>query len=201
MSEVQLERRDLAVAGNIAWWGMALFIIAEAALFAFLFFTYYYLAIQPRSEPWPAGGFPDFSFSIPNTIILIVSGAIIWLAPWAVSRDVRWLYILALTVVFILGLAYLGIEFWEWTTKRFSLYSGIYGSVFFTIAGFHVAHIILGLLILLALIVWSALGYYGPHRSTPIYIGTLYWYFIIAVWLALFFTFYGTPYLGLTHGR
>ena len=51
-------------------------------------------------------------------------------------------------------------------------------------------------MILLALLVWEALGYFGPHRDAPPSIGAIYWHFVDAVWLAVFFTFYVTPHLG-----
>jgi heme/copper-type cytochrome/quinol oxidase subunit 3 len=92
------------------------------------------------------------------------------------------------------------IQTFEWKAKSFSLNSGPYGSLFFTITGFHMAHVILGLLMLLPLTIWSALGYFGPHRSAPVSIGAIYWHFVDAVWLTVFFTIYITPYLGLRHG-
>lgn len=45
MTDLSLERRVLPVSDSIAWWGILLFIISEAALFAFLLFSYYYVAI------------------------------------------------------------------------------------------------------------------------------------------------------------
>jgi heme/copper-type cytochrome/quinol oxidase subunit 3 len=95
---------------------------------------------------------------------------------------------------------FVGIQVLEWKAKSFSLNSSAYGSLFFTITGFHMAHVIVGLLLLLPLTLWSTLGYFGPLRSAPISIGAVYWHFVDAVWLAVFFTLYITPYLGLHHG-
>jgi len=54
-----------------------------------------------------------------------------------------------------------------------------------------------GVLMLLALTFWSWRGLFNSRRFTHIHIGALYWHFVDAVWLAVFFTFYITPLLGL----
>jgi heme/copper-type cytochrome/quinol oxidase subunit 3 len=94
---------------------------------------------------------------------------------------------------------FVGIQLMEWHGRPFSLSSSAYGSLFFTITGFHMAHVILGLLLLLPLTIWSGLGSFGPRRSAPVSIGAIYWHFVDAVWLVVFFTIYITPYLGLRH--
>jgi cytochrome c oxidase subunit III len=50
---------------------------------------------------------------------------------------------------------------------------------------------------LLALTLWSGMGYFNSRRFAHIHIGALYWHFVDAVWIAVFFTFYITPLLGL----
>jgi heme/copper-type cytochrome/quinol oxidase subunit 3 len=56
-------------------------------------------------------------------------------------------------------------------------------------------HVAVGLLILLSIFIWSWRGYFGPHRHSYVSIGAIYWHFIDVIWLAVFFTFYITPYL------
>lgn len=102
-----------------------------------------------------------------------------------------------LTLGFLMGVAFVVIQGLEWENKTFSLSSGPYGSLFFIITGFHMAHVVVGLLLLLAVIVWSSLGYFGPARSAPVSISAIYWHFVDAVWLTVFFMFYLTPHLGL----
>ena len=91
---------------------------------------------------------------------------------------------------------FVAIQVFEWKSRSFSLSSHPYGSLYFTITGFHMAHVVVGLMILLALMVWEALGYFGPRRDAPPSLGAIYWHFVDAVWLAVFFTFYVTPHLG-----
>ena len=59
------------------------------------------------------------------------------------------------------------------------------------------AHVVIGVIMLLALTFWSARGNFNCVRFAHIHIGALYWHFVDAVWLAVFFTFYLTPLMGL----
>jgi cytochrome c oxidase subunit 3 len=203
MSTVSIPRYDLPV-GNVkthavGWWGILAGIITEAALFAYLLFGYFYFTIQPHGEMWPTE-MPHFKLALPNTIILLVSSGAVWLGERGAHQGVRWKQATGLGVGFVLGVIFVVIQVFEWKSKSFSLNSGAYGSLFFTITGFHMAHVVLGLLMLFPLTIWSMLGYFGPRRSAPISIGAIYWHFVDAVWLVVFFSLYITPYLGLRHG-
>jgi heme/copper-type cytochrome/quinol oxidase subunit 3 len=181
------------------WWGMICGIITEAALFAYLLFSYFYFAVQPHGSPWPAE-MPTFNLAVPNTVVLLVSCAAAWLGERGARQGALLKQVAGLGLAFILGAIFVVIEVFEWKSKSFSINSGAYGSLFFVINGFHMAHLILGLLILLPLTVWSALGYFGPRRNAAVSIGAIYWYFVTVVWLVVFFSLYITPYLGLRHG-
>ena len=74
--------------------------------------------------------------------------------------------------------------------------SSAYGSLYFTITGFHMAHVVRGRDHAGCPVLWSWLGYFDRVRYAHIHIGALYWHFVDAVWLAVFFTFYLTPLLG-----
>src|SRR5437763_1494077 len=56
------------------WWAMIFTIFTEASLFAYLLFSYYYLAVQPHPPgTFPQGGTPSLALALPNTIILLLS--------------------------------------------------------------------------------------------------------------------------------
>jgi cytochrome c oxidase subunit III len=199
MSDVSIRRQPLPVgiigSHSGGWWGMVGLILTEAALFVYLLFSYYYFAIQPHAAAWPPE-MPDFKLSGPNTIILLLSSAAVWCGERATRRGRRAAQIAGLGVGLFLGVIFIIVQAFEWKAKSFSLTSGPYGSLFFTVTGFHMAHVVVGVLILAATLLWSALGYFGPVRSAPVTIGAMYWHFVDVVWLAVFFTFYITPYLG-----
>lgn len=202
MSTVTFPRRDLPI-GSIGshangWWAIICGILTEAALFAYLLFSYYYFTVQPRGYAWPAE-MPNFKLSLPDTIILLISSGTMWWAERGARQGLRTRQVVGLAITFILGVIFVVIQVFEWKAKSFSVTSSAYGSLYFTVTGFHMAHVVLGLIILLPLTVWSGLGYFGPQRSSPISVGAIYWHFVDAVWLTVFFTFYITPYLGLRH--
>src|SRR6202012_4053527 len=65
----------------------------------------------------------------------------------------------------------------------------------FTTPGFTLAHVIVGRVVRSVVLIWSALGYFRPRRHEPVSIAIVYWHFVDVVWLAVFSTFYISPYL------
>ena len=195
------QRFDLPV-GSIGrhangWWGMMMLIVTEGALFVYLLFAYYYAAVQ-HSRDWLPADLPGFKLSLPDTIVLLLSSVVVWrgerLLKQGRSGGVAAAY---LGVAALMGIVFVAVQALEWAGKKFTPFSSSYGSLYFTITGFHMLHVAAGVLILATLALWSALGYFNRIRSAPVTIGAIYWHFVDAVWLVLFFTFYITPRLGL----
>jgi heme/copper-type cytochrome/quinol oxidase subunit 3 len=180
------------------WWAMIFVVFTEASLFAYLLFSYYYLAVQPHLPgTFPEGGTPDLTLALPNTAILLLSSVAVGWAQFSIKHSQKWRLVLGLGVAAILGIVFLIVQYFEWAQKSFTLASTSYSSLYFVITGFHMAHVVVGVIMLIALTVWSAMGYFNHFRYAHIHIGALYWHFVDAVWLAVFFTFYITPLLGL----
>lgn len=182
----------------VGWWGIICGIITEGALFAYLLFSYYYFAVQPREIAWPPE-MPTLTLALPNTGILIASSIAAWWGERGAKKGDRKQQAVGLGLASLLGIIFIIIQLFEWRSKTFGLHT-TYGSLFYTVTGFHMAHVVVGVLILIPLTVWAALGYFDPKRHAPISIGAIYWHFVDVVWLTVFFTFYLTPYLGLRNG-
>jgi heme/copper-type cytochrome/quinol oxidase subunit 3 len=202
MTDVSLERVPLPV-GSIGrratgWWAMLFIVATEAAIFAYLLFSYYFFAIQPHSAPWPPGGPPEMKLALPNTIVLLASSGVVWWGEQGIRRGRSRRLALALLIAFVLGAIFVGVQFLEWSHKTFSFSSGVFGSLYFTITGFHMMHVVAGVIMLSTVLWWSALGMFNRVRYAPIHIAALYWHFVDAVWVAVFFTFYITPLVGLS---
>jgi len=180
------------------WWAMIFVVFTEASLFAYLLFSYYYLAVQPHLPgTFPEGGMPDLSLSLPNTVVLLLSSAAVAWAQFSIEHNQKWRLVVGLGVAALLGIVFLVVQYFEWAAKSFTLSSTSYSSLYFVVTGFHMAHVVVGVIMLIALTGWSAMGYFNRFRYAHIHIGALYWHFVDAVWLAVFFTFYITPLLGL----
>ena len=194
------QRLDLPV-GSIGrhangWWGMMMLIVTEGALFVYLLFAYYYAAVQHQRN-WLPEDLPDFRLSLPDTILLLLSSVVVWRGESLIKQGRSGATAVYLSVAALMGIVFVAIQALEWGTKKFTPFSGSYGSLYYIITGFHMAHVAAGVLVLATLALWCALGYFNRIRSAPVSIGAIYWHFVDAVWLALFFTFYVTPRLGL----
>jgi cytochrome c oxidase subunit III len=180
------------------WWAMIFVVFTEASLFAYLLFSYFYLAVQPHvAGTFPEGGTPSLGLALPNTAILLLSSVAVGWAQFNIERDDNRRLVWGLGIGAVLGMAFLVVQYFEWAEKPFGLSSSPYGSLYFTVTGFHMAHVVVGVIMLWTLFAWSAMGYFNRVRYVHIHIGALYWHFVDAVWLAVFFTFYITPLLGV----
>ena len=200
MSDLALRSQVLPVGsfGRRAsgWFGVWCVVATEGAIFVYLLFTYFYFASQSVPD-WPPGGLPSLQLAGPNTVILLLSSvALIWAERSGARRDERGRLLGGLALAFVLGCIFAGVQVAEWGSKPFALSSGTYGAIYFTVTGFHLAHVVAGLVMLALLLVWAALGYFSKERHAPLTIGAIYWHFVDAVWVVVFATLYLTPYLG-----
>lgn len=190
---VPVDQLPVGVSGtaSTAWWGMIFFILTEATLFAFLFFTYYY--IGSYHSRWPPNGAPELRLAVINTIILVLSSVPMWLAERAVRRGrvARFSYLLG--AVLIMGIAFLIIEATEWSRQSFTPATNVYGSLFFTITGFHFAHVVLGLLMVVAMLYRVLANSLDLRRPVAAKNVAAYWHFVGVVWVVLFLTIYISP--------
>ncbi len=179
---------------SVGWWGVLCLIATESSLFAYLLFSYYYMAVQ-RGQSWLPSPHPPLTLALPDTIILLVSSVAVWWGEEGVKRGRRGQHLAGMAIGILLGVVFLVVQAFEWKTKTFSLTSGSYGSLYFTITGFHMLHVIVGVLMLSVVLIWSLMGYFNPRHHARVSIAAIYWHFVDAVWLCVFFTFYLSPYL------
>lgn len=201
MADVLVPSTPLPVApvGRLAsgWYGMIFLIATEAALFVYLLFSYFYLASQAPG-PWPPSGAPDLLIASLNTVVLLISSLTAWWAQGGIERGARGRLIAGLGLSLALGAVFVSVQVHEWLSKPFTPATDAYGSLFFTITGLHIAHVVVGLVILACLILWGALGRFTAERHVHVMIGVLYWHFVDAVWLVVFAVLFLSPRLGFS---
>jgi cytochrome c oxidase subunit 3 len=179
------------------WWGMMMLIATEGALFVYLLFSYYYVAVQHGRE-WLPTDLPNFKLSAPDTLILLASSVVAWRGEKLLKEGRKGAVVpLHLAITALMGILFVAIQYQEWSSREFTPTTSSYGSLYYTITGFHMMHVIAGILVLATLTLWSALGYFDQRRSAAVSIGAIYWHFVDAVWLVVFFTFYITPRLNV----
>jgi len=175
---------------SIGWWGMVFFIASEALFFAYLIAAYLYL--RANSATWPPNGLPRLELLFPaiNSVILIGSSLPVHWARSAIERGNRSTLNRGIILTLVMGAVFLAGQGWEYSRAGFSPSDGAYGSTFFTLTGFHGAHVLAGLVFLLVVLVMSLRGRFSPERHFGVEAATMYWHFVDAVWIALFGVLY-----------
>jgi cytochrome c oxidase subunit III len=198
MTDTALGSVPLPVGGverrGLGWWGMLCLIASEAALFTYLLFSYFYFDVQ-LDPAWLPRQPPPLTLALPNTLILLTSSIAAWSGERGIKRGARFQQLAGAAAALMLGIVFVVVQGFEWHNRSASIRSSAYASLYYTVTGFHMAHVVAGLVILLMLLVWSGLGYFDRRRHAPVLIGNAYWHFVDAVWLAVFATFYLTPRL------
>jgi heme/copper-type cytochrome/quinol oxidase subunit 3 len=170
-------------------------VASEAALFAYLLFAYFYTgaAAQPG---WLLEPNPSLKLALPNTILLLASSGAAWFGERGVLHYRRSQALLGFGSAFVMGTVFVIVQWYEWHAKAFSLGTSSYSSLYFVTTGFHIAHVIVGIAVLAAIFIWTAIDYFSPQRRLTVSAGVLYWHFVDIVWLFVFATYYLTPHLG-----
>ncbi len=173
--------------------GMILTIATEASLFIVLFFSYFYLA--KGGWRWLAEEPPKLTLALILLAILLASSVVLWWGEQQAKRDRPGAARLAVGITLALGIAFLVVQSFEYKDRLNTLtpQTNVYGSIFYTITGFHGAHVIVGLLMLFYLLALPRLEPVNrpPHR--PLHNVALYWHFVDFVWIWIVAFLYVAP--------
>ena len=208
------ERIDLSYRWSMSW-----FIFSEVMFFGAFFGALFYARtismpwlsdldhkiIWPDySGHWgnvgPAGTVEQFStmgpFPIPtiNTALLLSSGVTLTIAHHALRAGHRARTALFLFVTILLGATFMGFQAYEYhhayTELNLKLTSGVYGSTFFLLTGFHGFHVMMGAIMLSVMLVRLMKGHFTPEHHFGFEGAAWYWHFVDVVWLGLYVVVY-----------
>ena len=157
-----------------------------------------YAAGWPTAGPGEVGGqfqtIPAWGLPLANTLILLTSGVTLTIAHHAMKANARGQVLLWLGLTVLLGLTFLFFQVEEYIHAyrdlNLTLGSGIYGSTFFMLTGFHGAHVLLGTIMLSVMWMRTARGHFTPDSHFGFEAAAWYWHFVDVVWLALFLFVY-----------
>ena len=137
---------------------------------------------------------PAFGVPAINTLLLLSSGVTVTIAHHALKHDKRGVLLLFLFLTIALGVAFLLCQAHEYgeayREKGLTLNSGIYGSTFFMLTGFHGMHVTLGAIMLTVIWLRCLKGHFKPHHHFGFEAVAWYWHFVDVVWLGLFIFVY-----------
>jgi cytochrome c oxidase subunit III len=133
---------------------------------------------------------PAFGLPAINTIILLLSGVTVTIAHHALRAGKRALLNVFLAATFLLGFLFVYLQAVEYghayEELGLQLGTGIYGSTFFMLTGFHGFHVTLGAIMLLCIWLRTMKGHFTPERHFAFEAVAWYWHFVDVVWLGLF---------------
>ena len=157
-----------------------------------------YEAVWPTAGPEGLGGdfktVPAFGVPFINTLILLFSGLTVTLAHHALKKNERGRLVFWLFATVVLGFLFVFLQIEEYIEAYqqlgLTLGSGIYGSTFFMLTGFHGMHVTLGAIMLLVIAIRSMRGHFKPDHHFGFEAVAWYWHFVDVVWLGLFIFVY-----------
>jgi cytochrome c oxidase subunit 3 len=199
-------------------WSMSWFIFSEVMFFGAFFGALFYA--RSISLPWlgdldhkiiwpdfaahwgdaPAGTVEAFSkmgpFPIPtiNTALLLTSGVTLTIAHHALRAGHRAKTAFWLFATVLLGATFMGFQVYEYmhaySELNLKLTSGIYGSTFFMLTGFHGFHVTMGAIMLSVVLYRVMKGHFTPEQHFGFEGAAWYWHFVDVVWLGLYVVVY-----------
>ncbi|MCL4800357.1 MAG: cytochrome c oxidase subunit 3 [Burkholderiales bacterium] len=199
-------------------WGMSWFIFSEVMFFAAFFGALFYVRvfsapwladIEQRllwpdyGGTWPTAGpafkeqfTPIAAWGLPaiNTLLLLTSGVTITFAHWALKENKRGALVGWLIATIALGVTFLFVQIYEYghaySDLNLKLSTGVFGSTFFMLTGFHGFHVTVGCIMLCAILGRSIAGHFKPEDHFGFEGVAWYWHFVDVVWLLLFILVY-----------
>jgi cytochrome c oxidase subunit 3 len=173
--------------------GMVLFIASEVMFFGGLFGAYF--TIRSAATQWPPEGTPhlDTTYALGLTAILVSSSVTMQFGVWAIRRNEQRRLVMLLTITLVLGTLFLAGQANEYRTlieEGMTLSSGVFGSTFFTLTGFHGAHVAGGAAFILIVLLRARSGQFTARYHDTVEMASYYWHFVDVVWLGLVSTIY-----------
>jgi cytochrome c oxidase subunit 3/cytochrome o ubiquinol oxidase subunit 3 len=174
---------------------MWIFLGSECLFFGSMISTYLLYRNRVLDGPTPNEVY-DIPFTSVSSFVLLMSSLTMVLALSAIQRhDERQMRIWLIATA-LLGSTFIGGQIFEFThfiREGLTLSTSTFGSSFYMLTGFHGAHVTIGILMLLALVMLSSMGRLEPGASKKVeYIG-LYWHFVDIVWIVIFTVVYLVP--------
>jgi cytochrome c oxidase subunit 3 len=175
--------------------GVMLFIASEVMFFASLFGVYF--NVRATAPVWPPEG-TEFITPVPwallITIVLVTSSFTMQWATMRIRRGDRTGLNRGMLITLVLGLTFfvlVGIEYFSLVTNDdFGINSGVYGTLFYTMTGFHAAHVFGGVIGMIVVLSRGLAGQFSAKHHSAVEAIHYYWHFVDIVWIFLFLVIY-----------
>ncbi|MCV3212445.1 heme-copper oxidase subunit III [Plectonema radiosum NIES-515] len=170
--------------------GFIVFLLSESVIF--LSFFAGYIIYKTTTPNWLPVGVSGLEVKEPtiNTVVLVASSFVIYLAERALQSHKLMQYRLYLLTTMAMGTYFLVGQGIEWSNLTFGFTSGVFGGIFYLLTGFHGLHVLTGILLQTIILVRSFIpgnfdsGHFGVNATS------LFWHFVDVIWIILFVLIY-----------
>jgi cytochrome c oxidase subunit III len=170
--------------------GFIVFLLSESVIF--LSFFAGYIIYKTTTPDWLPAGVSGLEIKEPaiNTVVLVASSFVIYLAERALQRHNLRQYRLYLFLTMAMGSYFLVGQGIEWSNLAFGFTSGVFGGMFYLLTGFHGLHVFTGILLQTIILIRSFIpgnfdsGHFGVNATS------LFWHFVDVIWIVLFILIY-----------
>jgi cytochrome c oxidase subunit III len=172
--------------------GMLLFIASEVMFFGGLFATYFNARASVGPGNWhpPEGGHLDLPLAAVLTVILVASSFTMQFGVWAIRRGDTGKMRMWTAITLGLGILFLAGQLYDYSQLGFSIAESSFGTVFYTLTGFHGAHVFGGAVGLTIVLARASQGQFSARNHVAVEAVSVYWHFVDVVWIAVFSTIY-----------
>ncbi|OUL19331.1 heme-copper oxidase subunit III [Nostoc sp. 106C] len=171
--------------------GFTIFLLSESIVFLSLIFTYIGLRLTTQNWLPPGVSGPELSkFVIISTVVLLASSFVIQPAENALRRRKLNQFRLLWLITIAMGSYFLISQGIEWHNLNFGLTTGLVGSTFYVLTGFHGLHVLTGVVLQIIMLVRSFIP--GNYNKSHFGVSatTLFWHFVDVIWVFLFSLLY-----------
>jgi cytochrome c oxidase subunit III len=172
--------------------GMLLFIASEVMFFGGLFATYFNARASVPAGEWhpPPGGHLDLALAAVLTAVLVSSSFTMQFGVWAIRRGDTGKLKMWTAITLALGILFLAGQLYDYSQLGFGIADGVFGTVFYTLTGFHGAHVFGGAVGLTIVLARATRGQFSARNHVAVEAVSMYWHFVDVVWIGVFTTIY-----------
>jgi len=169
--------------------GTILFLSSELLLFGGLFAAYF--GLRAETSVWPPRGADlDVALATVGTGLLIASSFTFRAGVSSAGRGALRRFRGWTLATMALGVAFLAIQIYDYTRLAFSVSSNAYGTMYYSMTGFHGLHVFAGLVLMVVVLGRASLGAYEDGGVDGLECVAYYWHFVDVVWIGLYATLF-----------
>jgi cytochrome c oxidase subunit 3 len=177
------------------WWGIIGLIVIEMTVVAGFVVSYFYLQMRAGQWPPPDVPLPDVVIPTFSLVLLLISCVTMYFAGRAIDRNQVKRFVAYTLASVGLACMVLLLRWQKFHELNFRWDEHVYGSLVWTISGFHFVHVVSAAIGTFAIALFGMAGYFNKQRQIGVVVDTMYWNFVAIAWIPFYFILYWVPRL------